>query len=299
MDFGRKILDTISLQIKSKAPLQDIAKLLSDLKDNLNTQQSESDYLHDSQVLECETDINNYENRINYAQNEIQEATVNIGSLSTEKKRLKGSIENANSQLSILAKRESILQTNHDQDIQDFDQRVQDHTQVLEALEIIIPKLEAITSQDSTPQSVLAELAKIGKSNPIAALVEVAASLDPEALETVINKLNEIRNSVQNSLQNDKLHQEESNINYNNLLSEISNVRESQIKRIEEDSEALNEAQAKFDQETTRKQDNQNELSVATDGKNEKQKICLQWEAQYETEREQRYFFFNRQFLFK
>lgn len=276
------------MQIKSNAPLQDIAKLLSDLKNNLNKQQSESDDLHDSQLLECATDINNYENRISFAQNEIQEATVNIGSLSTEIKRLKGSIENANSQLSILAKRESILHSNHEQDLQDFNQRVQDHSQVLEALDIIIPKLEAITSQDSTPQSVLAELAKIGKSNPIAALVEVAASLDPEALERVINKLQDIRNSVQNSLQNDKLHQEESDNNYNNLLSEISNVRESQAHRIEEDSEALDEAQTKFDQEAKRKQDSQNEVSIATDGKNEKQKICTQWESQYESEREQR-----------
>ena len=289
LDFGRKILDTIALQINSKAPLQDVAKLLADLNDNLNVQQSESDELHTSQLAECETDETNYQTRIEYAQNEIQESTVNIGSLSTEIKRLQASIENANLQLSILAKRETNLESNHEQDAADYEQRVLDHTQVLEALDIILPKLEAITAQDSSPQAVFAELAKIGKSNPIAALVEVAASLDPEALANVLAKLQDIRNSVQGSLTSDKEHQDESETNYNNLLSEISNVRESQNRRIEEDTEALSEAQAKYEQQTKRKEDNQSELEVATAGKNQKETTCALWETQYQSDKEQRF----------
>lgn len=288
MDFGRKILDTIALQVNSKAPLQDVAKLLADLKDNLNTQQTDSDSLHFSQISECETDKTNYQSRILYSQNEIQESTVNIGSLSTEVKRLQASIDNANLQLSILAKRETNLEANHEQDANDYDQRVLDHTQVIEALEIIIPKLQSITSQENSPQAIFAELAKIGKSNPIAALVEVAASLDPEALASVINKLEDIRDSVQNSLISDREHQIESENNYNNLINEISNVRESQNRRIEEDTEALSEAQAKYDQEKKRKEDNQNELESATEGKLQKENTCAEWSSVYESDKEQR-----------
>ena len=277
------------MQLSSKAPLQDVAKLLADLKDNLYTQQTDSDNLHSSQVAECETDETNYEARIQYAQNEIQEATVNVGSLSTEIKRLQASIDNANLQLSILAKREGNLESNHEQDAADYEQRVLDHTQVLEALDIILPKLQAITAQESSPQAIFAELAKIGKSNPIAALVEVAASLDPEALASVITKLQDIRNSVQNSLDSDKEHQAESEVNYNNLLSEISNVRDSQNRRIDEDSEALAEAKSKFDQENKRKEDNQIELESATDGKTQKEKTCAEWNAQYDSDKEQRF----------
>ena len=277
------------MQLNSKAPLQDVAKLLADLKDNLYTQQTESDNLHATQTVECETDEANYESRIEYAQNEIQEATVNIGSMSTEIKRLQASIDNANLQLSILAKREAILEVNHEQDGVDYEQRVLDHTQVLEALDIIIPKLQSITAQENSPQAVFAELAKIGKSNPIAALVEVAASLDPEALASVISKLQDIRGSVQNSLENDKEHQEESETNYQNLLSEISNVRESQNRRIDEDSEALYEAQNKHDQEYKRKQDNESELENAREGKAQKEATCAEWNDQYTSDKDQRF----------
>lgn len=268
-----------------------MAKLLSDLKENLNTQQAESNKLHESHLLECENDISNYETRILHAQSEIQESTVNIGVITTEVKRLKSSIENANSQLSILSKREAALEQNHAEDLQDYEQRVQDHTQVIEALEIIIPKLQAINTQDGSPQAIFAELAKIGKANPIAALVEVAASLDPEALATVITKLETIRDSVEGSLVTDKEHQEESDMNYKNLVEEISNVKESQGRRVEEDSEALAEAQAKFNQESKRKEDNQNEVEVASNGKKEKEKICNDWNSQYNNEKSQRFFF--------
>jgi len=277
------------LQLNSKAPLQDVAKLLADLKDNLYTQQTDSDNLHASQLTECDTDESNYDSRIQYAQNEIQESTVNIGSLSTEIKRLKASIDNANLQLSILGKREANLEVNHEQDAADYEQRVQDHTQVLEALDIIIPKLQAITAQESSPQAIFAELAKIGKSNPIAALVEVAASLDPEALASVVSKLQDIRNSVQSSLEADKEHQDESETNYQNLLSEISNVRDSQNRRIDEDSEALYEAQSKYDQEYKRKQDNESELDSATEGKEQKEATCAEWNDQYSSDKDQRF----------
>ena len=42
-------MDTIALQIENKAPLEDVAKLLSDLKTNLEKQQSDSDDEHEKQ----------------------------------------------------------------------------------------------------------------------------------------------------------------------------------------------------------------------------------------------------------
>ena len=38
-ELGRKLLDTIALQMKNSAPLSDIAKMLQDLRENLVSQQ--------------------------------------------------------------------------------------------------------------------------------------------------------------------------------------------------------------------------------------------------------------------
>jgi len=43
--FGKKILDTVALQLKNKSPLQDIAKLLAEIRTDLVVQQKEADSL--------------------------------------------------------------------------------------------------------------------------------------------------------------------------------------------------------------------------------------------------------------
>jgi hypothetical protein len=48
-NFGKKILDTIALQMKNKSPLGDIARLLAEIRQDLATQQAEADQLHNAQ----------------------------------------------------------------------------------------------------------------------------------------------------------------------------------------------------------------------------------------------------------
>jgi hypothetical protein len=52
---------------------------------------------------------------------------------------------------------------------------------------LIIPKLGSLTSHSAA--QALVELAKIGKSNPFAAFMEVASTINPELLATVIEKM--------------------------------------------------------------------------------------------------------------
>ena len=42
-ELGRKLLDTIALQLNNKAPLNDIAKMLQQLRENLVLNQQEAD----------------------------------------------------------------------------------------------------------------------------------------------------------------------------------------------------------------------------------------------------------------
>jgi chromosome segregation ATPase len=66
-EFGKKILDTIALQLKNKSPLGDVAKMLAEIRQDLVIQQQESDQVHSQQEAECETEINEYTRRIDVA----------------------------------------------------------------------------------------------------------------------------------------------------------------------------------------------------------------------------------------
>jgi hypothetical protein len=94
---------------------------------------------------------------------------------------LKRSIRNKSHQLAVLVNREKVIRRAFKRDTANFNKRQRDHAQVLGALDIIIPKLRTVNTKASR-KAVFAELAKIGQSNPIAALVEVAMTLNPAAL---------------------------------------------------------------------------------------------------------------------
>lgn len=81
-ELGRKLLDTIALQMKNQAPLADIAKMLQDLRENLLLQQQQADMKHAADEADCAAEIAGYNRRIDYASNEISEATSEITNLS-------------------------------------------------------------------------------------------------------------------------------------------------------------------------------------------------------------------------
>jgi len=65
--FGKKIIDTVALQLKNKSPLQDIAKLLAEIRTDLVVQQKEADSLQSARETECEEEITEYNRRIEVA----------------------------------------------------------------------------------------------------------------------------------------------------------------------------------------------------------------------------------------
>jgi hypothetical protein len=174
-------MDTIALQLGAQAPLEDVAKLLINLKNNLYSQQKASDDLHRNQEQECKRVIADYVRRINHATFEITGATNNIANLRKIHRGLARSIRNRRHQLAVLVNREKTIRHAFKRDSLNFAKRQKDHAQVVGALDIIIPKLRTVNTKASR-KAVFAELAKIGQANPIAALVQVAMTLNPAAL---------------------------------------------------------------------------------------------------------------------
>jgi peptidoglycan hydrolase CwlO-like protein len=168
-DFGKRILDTIALQLANKSPLSDVASMLAEIRTNLILQQQESDSLHVAQEQECADTIAQLEATINTCQAAADDAAEQIGVLKSEIKAWGIKITQMNNQLDILSARQSQLALAREQDHAAFLQRQEQGPVVLGALDMIVEKLRTIvpTSVDGA----FAELAKIGKSNPIAALL--------------------------------------------------------------------------------------------------------------------------------
>jgi len=83
-DFGRKILDTIALQVKNRSPIGDIARMLAEIRQDLILQEEEADTLHAAQEVECEEEIAEFARRIDSAQVARDDAQTEIQLLEGE-----------------------------------------------------------------------------------------------------------------------------------------------------------------------------------------------------------------------
>lgn len=90
---------------------------------------------------------------------------------------------------------------------------------------MIIERLSNIPANDNDANLVLAELAKIGNSNPILALVQVASTFSQEALDNVVGKMESLRTSLEASIEDDKREEQDAIAEYQSLKAEIGSTR--------------------------------------------------------------------------
>jgi predicted nucleic acid-binding Zn-ribbon protein len=223
-DFGKKILDTIALQMKNQAPLADVAKMLAEIRQDLVLKEQEMDQLHAEQENECETDITEYIRRIDVASQQRDDATTEIGLLQGEISNLETEIANKGEQLDILAEREAQVRSDRERDHYEFEDRQKRTVEVIGAVDLIVEKLSSIKPEKS-PEAALAELAKIGSSNPILALAQVASTFSKASLDNVIGKMEELRTSLEEAMEQDRKDEEKAQSDFVSLLGEIETTR--------------------------------------------------------------------------
>jgi len=227
-DFGKKLLDTIALQVQNDSGvsgLQKVAQLLEEIRLDLVRQQSDADAVHNAKEQECADTISNLDRCIADNTHQRDQAQAEIELLTAEIARLTAEISIKEVQLDILNSRENELDNARVRDAAEFQRRQQETPEVLAALELVIEKLQTIAPNTNDDSLVLAELAKIGSSNPILALVQVASTFSPEALTNVINKMSELHASIEASIEDDAKEEAEAINEYNQLKAEISTTR--------------------------------------------------------------------------
>jgi septal ring factor EnvC (AmiA/AmiB activator) len=266
--------------------MQDIANLIRDMMNDLRAQQQSADEAHATKMGECADQIANYNARISHATNEITEATQAIKSLRSRKRTLEKDIATGEATLVMLDEQEAAARAKRAQDSVDFFARQEQTKLVLDALEVIIPKLKAITPH--TASEVFVELAKIGASNPIAALVEVASSLDGAALDRCIGLLEQLQVDFTAFLDDDVEAEIQAQVNFDNLMIQIANLRKETKAKLAADNAELVEVTGPLANQRRRLAENQQELANAQDGLAAKTEECNLYDANYNRDTEQR-----------
>jgi chromosome segregation ATPase len=215
--------------------------MLAEIRADLSAQQLAADQLHDQQEAECTNEINEYDRRINVANGIRQAAEDEIATLKQEISQLEGDIRNKKQQLDILNQREIDLRDSRARDADNFAKRQSQSVEVVGALDLIIEKFSTIKGTEAA-KTALADLAKIGTTNPIMALVEVASTFSQDSLDKVKGKLEELRVNLQQSIEDDKTNEQAAIGEYDALMQELDQVRKAV-------STALSEAETKLKQQ--------------------------------------------------
>jgi DNA repair exonuclease SbcCD ATPase subunit len=138
---------------------------------------------------------------------------------------LESVIENANTQLDILNEQEQVLRDTRANDHAAFEERMQSTPKVIDALDVIASKLGAI-QPESDADAVLAELRRIGSENPILALVQLASTFSAEKLQSVQDKIAELRASLEQSIVDDQEAETQQQIDFQALILQFAEQRE-------------------------------------------------------------------------
>jgi len=286
-EFGKKILDTITLQLNNNSPISDIARMLAEIRQDLTLQNHEADNLHAAQVVQCDTQITEFNRRIDVATVQRDDAETEIGLLNSEIANLRSDIANKAKQLEILDNREQTLREERESDAFAYAARTAQTEEVISALDLILEKLGGIAPGASNA-AVLAQLAKIGTSNPILALAQVASTFSAESLAKVSGVLENLKEDLEESLATDAAEEEEAIADYEEILGEIIATRENiaHAKSEAEGSLAQNEGALALQQNILAEA--VSELTSAQSGLAKKTTYCENETATWERDRDAR-----------
>jgi len=286
-EFGRKILDTIALQVKNNSPLTDIARMLAEIRQDLILQEHESDNTHAQQTQECETEIVEYNRRIDLATVTRDDAQTEITLLQGEVAVLRQDVAAKAVQLAIIDNREAALRADREAEAFAYQTRIATNNEVLAAIDLILEKMAGMSPGASTA-SVLAQLNKIGKSNPILALAHLASTFNEASFRTATARLETLRDSLEETNARDTEQEETAVADFNSAIGELTTTRRNIAAAKAESEGQLAQAESALALQESILDEAVNELSSAQTGKANKETTCADWHATWERNKEAR-----------
>lgn len=183
--------------------------------------------------------------------------------------------------MALVSAHEAQVRADRATDAAAFEARSEKTAQTIEALQMIIPKLQSLTPRSAA--AALAQLAKIGKSNPIAAFMEVASTIDGDKLNVVIEKMRGLLTSLEASLVEDQANEEASQAAFLGLVNDLQTTGQMLASAHATATSNLEQAQSKLSSQERFLEEQQAEEAAARAGLAAKKEQCALWEANYQS----------------
>eukprot|EP01017_Pseudomicrothorax_dubius_P024668 TRINITY_DN261_c0_g1_i1.p1 TRINITY_DN261_c0_g1~~TRINITY_DN261_c0_g1_i1.p1 ORF type:complete len:365 (+),score=92.14 TRINITY_DN261_c0_g1_i1:65-1159(+) len=231
-DFGQHIAETISMQIEMGGNVDDVLRLLSELKASLLTEQKSEESSFATEKMELETAISNNDKLSAQAMAEADDAANKLRELNGKKAQLEAKISVTLQQLELIKKQRVQMEESHEKDSKEYGRRSTEQNEVIQVLERIIQELteQVLASPAATSlietKKILARLPLISSMNPVAALLQLSTSLDRELVREIITKLELIRDSLKSALRDDDEAIKRANILHDTLLKKITELED-------------------------------------------------------------------------
>ncbi|CAD8143395.1 unnamed protein product [Paramecium octaurelia] len=291
--LGAKVLQTVALQIKSGEGIDSIVSLLTNLKSDLEGKQIQQDGSNAAIQSQCKSDMDSYSQRIQLAVNEINDVEFKVGRLESDIEDYTSELDLKQSQIDTFQGAENSLRDLRLKQSANYNKRLGQLKEMINAFQVMLPKMHELYDkvQQSDAESFVQEeafansfvqLANSGPSNPILALVQVTSMMDSRSIQTIIEKMEVVRDSLITSVDEETALEEQAIRDNDVTLNEIFNAMQALTREKAADDESLQDTIRTRDQQQKRGSDAQAEFVASKAGMKQRRGQCQELLVQYQ-----------------
>ena len=250
--------------MQSGDKIDNLISFIDDLKSNLQSDQSSDDSISDSKNAFWNSSIAQLNSEIDALNKEIAALQLEVSQLQLELNDLQKQVLILTEQLTLLDQKQANLEAARAADIEAYNTRVAKQHSMIMALDIIIANLTVIVDNDSFIQKdqVIEQLKGIGKNNALVGLLTLSTSFSPATVKAIIQKLKEIRESLQASVDLDDANELVAETNYLNLIYEFENTRTTVKQSLQNLNDRIAEIQQEITDDTTKINDDSQQVTI-------------------------------------
>ena len=284
--YGKRLLDTIQLQMQSKASVDRILGLLEELKNDLNAQQASDNKVHEEQEQECAFEIGGYNAEIARLEGEIAAANAYLGELRPQLATVNSHLSKKLEEISLLTVRLANYEEAHRLDEEDYKRRVEDHQQALVAMAQVLENVRSLVGSEAGEGKHETSVAIDAENKAYGSLIQLAA--DQETVAKLLRNLEEIQANLESSIVNEDAAHVQAVADFNELkgrylqtLSDLESAKNELVRnkeylegeiKVTEEELARDEAALKSNQQSKAAKEEQCEQWRQTYFKNSKKR---------------------------
>jgi chromosome segregation ATPase len=222
-DYGRRILDTIHVELMSKGSVDKIVGILNELRGDLVEQQRLDDIKIQEKREECTRVIGGYTDTINRLTPEITQLEIDIPILETKFDEVTNKYNKKLEEIKELEGELKSYDSDFEKDTKDYEARVADHKEAVTAVEATLEYLKKLKGSQAgegkheTSEAIEGETRAYDYSAQ--SLIQLGA--DQETLDKLVNKLTDVKKNLELSIDDEDKRHDQAEEDYNTTRGKI------------------------------------------------------------------------------